>query len=459
MKIIIYTISILAFTSILFSQDHEEYIEGPFETPQEVTATCLECHDDVADGIMKSQHWNWHSAKFAQVNGDSILIGKQNMINNFCVSVPSNWPRCTSCHIGYGWEDESFDFTDVENIDCLVCHEQTGTYTKTPTGAGMPAPDTDLVAVAQSVGLSTRQNCGVCHFYGGGGNEVKHGDLDNSLLEPTMELDFHMGGLDFECSECHTTEDHNILGAGNSSIAINSNHISCTDCHDTDVHASEAINRHVNSIACETCHIPMFAREEPTKTWWDWSTAGQDKEPEKDSLGLPLYNKKKGDFKFGKNVIPEYRWFNGSANYYVSGDKLDPTLVLKLNSLNGEICDATAKIYPFKVMRGKQIYDTKNNYLIIPNLYGKKGYWTTFDWNEAAKIGMDVVDLDYSGTYGFIETEMNWAIHHMVAPAENALKCTSCHGKKGSNRMDWEALGYEKDPNVKGGRFNNIISE
>jgi octaheme c-type cytochrome (tetrathionate reductase family) len=459
MKTLIYTITFLAFTSILFSQEHEEYIEGPFKTPQEVTAACLDCHDDVTNGIMKTQHWNWHSTEFFQVNGDSIRIGKQNMINNFCIAVPSNWPRCTSCHIGYGWEDESFDFTDEQNIDCLICHDQTGTYSKTPTGAGMPDKTIDLVVVAQSVGLSTRQNCGICHFYGGGGNEVKHGDLDNSLLEPSEELDFHMGGLDFECTECHRTEDHNILGAGNSSIATNSNHISCTDCHEDDVHEKESLNRHVKSVACETCHIPLFAREEPTKIWWDWSTAGKNKESEIDTFGMPLYHKKKGDFKYGKNIIPEYRWFNGSANYYISGDKLDPSQVLKLNPLNGDILDLTAKIYPFKVMRGKQIYDKKNNYLIIPNLYSKKGYWKTFDWDCAAKKGMDIVGLDYSGSYGFVETEMNWPIHHMVVPAENALKCTSCHGKKRGNRMNWSALGYKKDPNVKGGRFKNIISE
>ena len=26
------------------------------------------------------------------------------------------------CHIGYGWEDENFDFDNPENIDCLACH-------------------------------------------------------------------------------------------------------------------------------------------------------------------------------------------------------------------------------------------------------------------------------------------------------------------------------------------------
>jgi hypothetical protein len=40
----------------------------------------------------------------------------------------------------------------MTKIDCLVCHDTTGTYKKTPTAAGMPDPKVDLVAVAKSVG-------------------------------------------------------------------------------------------------------------------------------------------------------------------------------------------------------------------------------------------------------------------------------------------------------------------
>ena len=36
----------------------------------------------------------------------------------------------------------------MTKIDCLVCHDTTGTYKKVPTGAGMPDPKVDLVAVA-----------------------------------------------------------------------------------------------------------------------------------------------------------------------------------------------------------------------------------------------------------------------------------------------------------------------
>jgi hypothetical protein len=90
-------------------------------------------------------------------------------------------------------------------VDCLVCHEQTGTYKKFPTMAGYPVTNAtmfegkteflppDYNAVAQSVGRPGRTNCGTCHFYGGGGDAVKHGDLDSSMAMPNKQLDVHMG--------------------------------------------------------------------------------------------------------------------------------------------------------------------------------------------------------------------------------------------------------------------------
>jgi len=431
-------------------QTHKDLIQGPFETPQDVTNACLMCHENAAKEIMKTSHWMWLDEKFTDENNKTIQRGKINFINNFCIAVPSNNPRCTSCHIGYGWKDATFDFSKEENVDCLVCHDQSGTYTKTPTGAGMPDPKVDLLLVAQSIGKPTRTNCGNCHFNGGGGTGIKHGDLDGSLFNPTAGVDVHMGKLGFQCIECHKTDKHKIIGASHGSMAANTNHIYCTDCHKGEVHENKTINKHLSAVACETCHISDFARVEPTKVWWDWSKAGEDKPESKDKFGNETYNKMKGEFKWAKDVIPTYRWYNGSAKYYLFGDKIDPLKVVELNSLNGDIKDSKAKIAPFKVMRGKQIYDSKNDYLIIPKLFGEEGYWKTYDWNLASQLGMKEVNLPYSGSYSFIETEMYWPINHMVVPKEKALKCNFCHSKEG--RLDWNALGYSGDPLKVNGR-------
>lgn len=452
MKIPALIITLLALSLNINAQtDHSGFFEGPFNSPQDVTRTCLDCHPMVDQDIMKTRHWNWTGKEFTNSGGKKVKLGKQNLINNFCIAVPSNWPRCTSCHIGYGWKDESFDFSDGRNIDCLICHDGSGTYKKTPTGAGMPDPSVDLLKVAKSVGPTSINNCSICHFNGGGGTGVKHGDMDESMLNPSPQLDVHMGQLGFSCSDCHAGDNHAILGASHGSMAANKNHISCTGCHGERPHRKKIINDHGSSVACETCHIPTYAREEPTKTWWDWSTAGSNKKVENDEYGMPKYNKKKGDFKWDKDIVPEYYWHNGQAAYYLQGDVIQPEQVVQLNRLTGNIDDPHAKITPFKVMRGKQPYDSRNNYLIIPKLFGKGGYWDTYNWDKASEKGMQQVGLPYSGRYDFAETEMYWPVNHMVAPASQSLKCTDCHSKNGPERLNWKELGYNGDP-----MFNNI---
>ena len=453
-------------------EDHAE-MTGPFKTPMEVTQACLECHDDAAEQVMATSHWTWEREQ--EINGKVVKRGKKNAINNFCISVTGNWPRCTSCHIGYGWKDASFDFSDASRVDCLACHDTTGTYFKAkfaPAGAGMPPGYTgnpkfdkkpvDLVKVAQSAGLPSRKNCLHCHANGGGGNAIKHGDIDMSLVNPTKEVDVHMGkdGGNFACQECHRTEEHVI--AGNALVVspgVDENNVSCTDCHNKELHAKSkiggALNKHTKKVACQACHIPYFAKVFATKMSWDWSQAKDPKTLPKDKRivkehGHAVYIFKKGRFTYEKNVVPVYAWYNGKAGAYQLGDKIDPTQVTKLNYPLGSKDDPKAKLMPFKVHTGKQIYDKKYKYFITPKLWGKKGdpdaFWVQFDWNKAAAAGMKLSGLKYSGEYGFAPTATYWSINHMVAPAKEALRCKDCHGPKG--RLDWQALGYKADPKV-----------
>ena len=441
------------------NEDHKN-ITGPFENPMAVTKKCLECHENAAHDIMKTSHWTWTLEQ--DLNGQgTVSRGKKNAINNFCISVKSNWTRCTSCHIGYGWKDENFDFKDSSRVDCLVCHDTTGTYKKPGPAAGMPAGFTgnpqldekpvDLVKVAQNVGAPGRDNCTSCHGYGGGGNNVKHGDIDSSVEKPAKTLDVHMGtdGQNFSCQTCHTTDQHNIKGNAMVVSPGGTNRIGCTDCHDAKPHKQSLLNNHLDTVACQTCHITEFAKEIPTKLHWDWSTAGQDRtDIVTDQYGKKTYDKNKGDFIWGKNVVPTYAWYNGKGGAYQPGDKIDPEKVTRLSWPEGDIKDMNAKIFPFKLHTGKQIYDTKNGYFIVPKVFGKKddpdAYWVNYDWDKAARAGMKDAGLEYSGEYGFAPTEMYWQINHMVVPADMALDCLDCHGEGG--RLDWQALGYQADP-------------
>ena len=179
---------------------HADIVQGPFDSPQQVTRACLTCHAEAASQVMATTHWTWESDPVSVPWRDEpVTIGKANQINNFCIGAQGNQKKCTSCHAGYGWQEgAAYDFSLSENVDCLACHADTGLYAK--ADYGNPAEGVDLLAAAKSVRLPTRENCGKCHFDGGGGNGVKHGDLDESLIFPAAALDVHMGGQNFQCT-------------------------------------------------------------------------------------------------------------------------------------------------------------------------------------------------------------------------------------------------------------------
>ncbi len=437
--------------------------------------TCLKCHDTAAQEVMDTLHWTWEYTD--PKNGKK--LGKNNVINSFCIAVASNEPRCTSCHVGLGYADKTFDFSNSAAVDCLVCHDTTGTYKKFPTGSGHPVYGTvpkefpagsgvmwappDLVEVAKNVGPTSRTTCGACHFYGGGGDAVKHGDLDSTLANPTRDLDVHMGtdGLNQDCSFCHVPKD--ALGEGHHSFigshytqADTADILSCARCHTEAPHKSNPrLNQHTAKVACQTCHIPAFARGgKATKMSWDWSTAGTmgaDGKTfiTKDAAGNPIYDTQKGTFTWQANVVPEYVWFNGDVNYVTIDEPFDPAQVLRITALQGSVSDPKARIYPVKRFTGVQPYDAGLKTLAVPHLFPRNtndfdAYWKTYDWNKALTAGMAYMGKPYSGQFGYVKTEMMWVQNHMVAPKEKALQCAQCHVQEGG-RLDFAALGYSAE--------------
>ncbi len=434
--------------------DHSKFavLRKDFHDPREVTEACLTCHNGRGEEILRSEHWRWLKKDTVPGRG-AMELGKRNVLNNFCIGVNSNERLCSKCHAGYGYRDKHFDFKDPSHIDCLVCHDNTGTYRKSKpgkgemTGSGYPAPGVDLGRVARHVGYPHKENCGACHFTGGGGNNVKHGDLEKALLHCDREVDVHMAadGKNMECTACHKTQDHQIAGHLYMISSTNRDRVTCVQCHTGKPHKSKILNDHYRQVACQTCHIPRYAKKAPTKIYWDWSTAGRMKEGESYTEWSDdhrhEYDTKHGDAEFGKDLVPEYVWFNGTAGHHLITDTIDKVPV-DLNVLYGSYQDnlhpavpgTVSKIWPVKVMRGKQIYDTVYRTLIQPKLVGPKGsgaFWADYDWEASARAGMDYLGLPYSGAYGFVETRSYWPLNHMVAPAQEALSCVDCHSRQG----------------------------
>ena len=424
--------------------DHStfEILQQEFKTGPEVTAACLTCHTEAASQIMSTSHWTWLSRHQKEItkDGEAVPFGKASrVINNFCIAVPGNEPRCTSCHIGYGWKDSTFDFENPNLVDCLVCHDQTGKYKKFPTAAGHPVYESTpeakrewpkgsgkhwnpapLTLIAQSVGAPSRQNCGSCHFFGGGGEGVKHGDMDVSLANPSIHTDVHMSpdGANMHCVDCHTTHSHDISGRYYEQAAYNdrefvirgspteTNLLACESCHTVEPHRNavlegrsvknaERLDNHIDRVSCQACHIPTMAREKATKMWWDWSklpvrkptTASPivkkvDTKGEHDAPGVPH---QEGRVHLGQGRRnPSTRWFNGNTKQTLRRHaEIDDVRPPAENSARptGEWTPSststnpssdinvaprrrrttpTARIWPVKVHRGVQPYDKQS---------------------------------------------------------------------------------------------------
>ena len=453
--------------------DHSKFeiLQKEFTSGPEVTEACLSCHTEAADQVKHSVHWTW---EFDNPETGQTL-GKRHVVNAFCGNVVGNEARCTSCHTGYGWEDMSSPPPQQSSaVDCLVCHDNSGQYTKLATGAGHPPLEAkgktitgadawavDLKKAAQSVGLPGRENCGGCHFYGGGGDNVKHGDLSSALYEPTRDVDVHMAadGLNFTCETCHVSDEHVFAGSrynvtahdtgGTGLPGMRRDVATCESCHGDSPHPvtikGVKLNDHTDKVACQTCHIPSFARGGvATKTFWDWSTAGrlddegkpisEEEFVQSDGKHLHTYLSTKGHFEWGEDVEPHYAWFNGQVEYATADRTIDPSQVVEVNRIGGAPGDGVSRIWPFKRMEGRQAYDTELNHLVYNHVWGPAtdtAFWTNFDWARSIEAGMKAAGAEYSGHFGFVDTYMYWPITHMVAPSGDALDCEECHARDG----------------------------
>ncbi|MCG6911507.1 MAG: tetrathionate reductase family octaheme c-type cytochrome [Deltaproteobacteria bacterium] len=444
-------------TTPWITTDHSkhEVLKQTFSSGPQVTKACVSCHSEAETQFHKTIHWTWKGGK----DEDGVQMGKAAYsLNNFCISTNMGQDKgCQSCHPGWGKKAEA--------TNCLVCHgskkinwkESFEDYNAFMADA---ENDPDLKEMAdelqaeiqlavQSVVRPGRQNCGSCHFNGGGGDGVKHGDLDSSMSKPNKALDVHMGldGQNFSCVRCHTTRQHNISGRIYTVPAYTdrkslieddlTSKITCESCHSSTPHqAGSKANDHTDKVACQSCHIPTFARVNPTKMFWDWSTSGKtrDGKPYKTEgpYGKHDYMSIKGSMTWEKNQKPEYFWFNGSIRSLSAVDTIDPSGTVALSYPLGDMHDRNARIFPFKVHRGVQPYDKVNKTLLAPLLSGPNGYWKHLDWQKALALGSKALDLPFSGEFDFVHTTYVFPTTHMVAPKENVVNCRECHIREGS---------------------------
>jgi hypothetical protein len=435
--------------------DRFEHYEG--------TKTCLECHEEEAKTFFDSQHYQWRGGTPDLVNtGEGEQLGKLSMINDFCTNPGGHqWigkvenddgkvlaKGCSACHAGLGkLPAEKVSQEQLENMDCLICHASGYRRDLYLSDAGewewrpiLYQNQEGLDTISKRISLPDRSMCLRCHSASGGGPNFKRGDIEYILKDPDRDHDVHMDseGPDLWCIDCHTDDSHThrVIGRGVDMSATDrpDKKLSCDgSCHQGMTHDTDEIDRHSERLACSTCHIPEFARDEPTDMRRDWSVV--------------KFNEEKGKYVYDQtleyDVSPVYAWFNGHSFVQVPGrpvklnDQNEITMVLP----QGDRDDPTAKIHPFKLHRGKlPVLDDKKWLapIMTEELY-RHG-----DPDKAVRDGAQSLYGIEDAKFQWMETIRYMGINHSVPTAEDSLQCVDCHSEGG--RMNWQQLGYETDP-------------
>jgi hypothetical protein len=408
---------------------------------------CLECHADQANEMLNTTHYQWMGDAPDMVNGTGLAQGKlTNAVNSYCINILGNWPVCGTCHAGRGLRPDDAGAT-VENIDCLMCHnsDYASRRTRLADGSMGVAEPSDIWV--QNIHKPVRANCLACHAKAGGGDGVKRGDLSLATATNTdRNFDVHMNahGADLDCQACHVFENHKVIGKGcdirpTDDIGRGAE-VSCLTCHTgkggPNGHRTKKLNDHVARVACQTCHIPTYAKV-ATETHRDWRIH-HDGSPADDSAhpGHP-YTEKMAD------LTPVYRFWNRTSDNALLGDDASRTY-------NGEkdrwptsipMGDVTdGKLYPFKYKTAMQPKIVADHRLIALNTYE----YLKGSGNVATAIELGLTAMGYPAhePYQWVLTDTHQLLNHGVDPSSGALRCGDCHGNSG--RMDLQGeLGYQ----------------
>lgn len=412
------------------------------------TSTCLACHMEEAQQVFASSHYQWLGETPYMTNGPN-LQGKLDLgVNSYCINITGNWNGCGACHVGLGLRPEITEtLSQLENIDCLVCHQEE--YKRKKIDGVFVADEANMsismVKAAQTVHLPTRATCVQCHAKGGGGDNFKRGDMalaHANTQDTTFDVHMATSGADLTCQACHTTELHRMAGRGSDLRPTDLDvEMDCNSCHaegnPADRHNDATIDRHLARVSCQSCHIPIYAKnasdtvnDETTEIHRDWLvphlTASGAIHPSPTMAG---------------DQIPSYAWWNGSSSSYLLFDQAvtDPqTGKIPTSRPEGTVNDQNAKLYPFKYKTALQPMTSVDERLIAldTSVYFANG-------DPAAATSAGLVNMGYAENtpYEWIETDTMQLITHEVPPATQALSCNDCHAN--TARMDlMNDLGY-----------------
>jgi len=459
--------------------------------------SCVGCHEDEARDVYRSYHYQMQNLVSDIEEHPPVVYGGKDAYNDFCgllfwkgdqpvsfigwsalLKPPKGFEYlegafigsgCSMCHgVGMGAPPEPADNepsqAQLENIDCLECHGDPELYPGGPLaveeGIKMPVKTPDGVRYAVNwsgdfdelmrriVAEPSKDQCLLCHAFSGGGGGLKRPNLEPSLLGHVSDenQDVHLArGL--SCIDCHVFEKHDVALKSPDTWARGEAEVpECADCHKkrhTKPLVGWILNTfHPEKVACQTCHIPRYAKKTPTDVYRDWSRVVFD--PDSRRWG-PAIEK-------GLNLQPEYRWWNEKTRfaYLYPEPAMVEDGVLVYQEPAGEIArrkslmkfQTDGLIFPFKVHEAQVPFDSLLQ-KPVPVRLGPVLSGGSLE--EGIEAGARLTGLNFNG--GYVTMERYMAINHGVEPAKNALFCFDCHGPT-VRKMPWHELGYGRFPEI-----------
>ena len=332
---------------------------------------------------------------------------------------------------------------------------------------GIPGALMEISAVeaARTVHPTTRKSCLNCHAGAGGRDGAKRGDFSSAWADPSLEMDMHMssGGQGLVCSDCHDAGNHRLRGRG---LDLRPNDVperfTCENggCHTERPHGDYSSrygsrrDTHAGRVACQTCHIPTYAKGFETEVARNWAD--------------PEYSPKACNGRGGylpaevklSNLTPTYAWFDGTSEVTYIGQSLafvaqetlgaseaamldmpanPPAPVYVLGRPNGDVSGGGAKLHPMKEHWSKMARHEATDTLVPQSTYE---FFRTGSFDAAVQSGMrQTATMKEGDAYEVVAVKTYQTINHGVETADNALGCGDCHGS--SARMNLkDDLGY-----------------
>ncbi|WP_321430398.1 methanogenesis multiheme c-type cytochrome [uncultured Methanolobus sp.] len=275
------------------------------------------------------------------------------------------------------------------------------------------------------------------------GDNCHSGDITTTAVTWTLEdsasYDVHDS---VDCQECHVTEEHNISSreylftSGSVHMESELGVMACdsSGCHEGISHGA-LVDGHLETVSCESCHIPAL--------------------PGSDITGTP--------------VLKSFSWQNGVREDVTYDSEFAPTISWS----SGVYYDALPTVQeqakgsllkPFNVITGiwwdegidSEVLADPDNSSSIGDPINPADVLSS-DADGDGVVTEDEIrayDGDADGNPDYPNAvlrhvEMYYQVSHNIASStvglEGPLVCADCHGST-ATAINWTALGYEKDP-------------